>query len=131
MVQQQIFIGELEQEIQKLDPAAKRVSDMRVQAQSLEKRITVVEDILYRRDKNLDVLRELTSLLPADTFLTMYRNQDCSLQLRGNSPSTSSSDLIDKLEKSPFLKDVASAGRAFRDPQTGKEVFTYSAKCEK
>jgi Tfp pilus assembly protein PilN len=131
MAQQQIFIDSLDQEIKALEAPAKRVSESRMQVQNLEKRIGAVENILYRRDQNLEILRELTGLLPSDTFLTLYRNQDCTIQIRGNSPSSSSSDLIDKLEKSPLLRDVTSTQGTYRDPQSGKDVFTFSAKCEK
>jgi len=90
---------------------------------NLEKRIAAVEEVLYRRGQNLELLRRLTGLLPTDTFLTLYRNQDCTIQLRGNSPASSSSDLIGKLEKSPFLRDVTTTAGVYRDPQTGKDVF--------
>jgi hypothetical protein len=105
--------------------------DLRAQGQSLEKKVDAAEASLFRRDQNLELLRELTGLLPPDTILTFYRNQDCTIQLRGICPPSLSSDLIEKLEKSPFLKDVTSPAGRYRDPWTGKDVFTFSAKCEK
>jgi Tfp pilus assembly protein PilN len=131
MVQQQILIRNLDQEIKTLDAPANRVKDLRNKAMNLEKRIGSVEEVLYRRDQNLDLLRELTNLLPTDTFLTMYRNQDCTIQMRGNSPPTSTSDLMGKLEKSPLLRDISTSAGMYRDPQTGKDVFNFTAKCEK
>jgi Tfp pilus assembly protein PilN len=131
MVQQKILIRNLDQEIESLGAPANRVMQLRGQAQELDKRLNATESVLYRRDQNLEILRELTALLPTDTFLTLYRNQDCTIQLRGNSPSSSSSDLIGKLEQSPLLRDVTTTQGTFRDPQTGKDVFSLSAKCEK
>ncbi len=131
MVQQQILIRQLDQEIKTLDVPVNRVQELRTQVQNLEKRINSMEEVLNRRDQNLDVLRELTSLLPNDTYLTLYRNQDCNFSLNGQSPPTSSSDLIGKLEKSPLLKDVMTTTATFKNQQTGKDMFQLSAKCEK
>jgi hypothetical protein len=103
---------------------------IRGQTQNLENKMDAAEAPLFRRDQNLEILSELTGLLPPDTVLTFYGNRDCMIQLRGICPAALSSDLMEKLEKSPFLKDVTSAG-IFRDPQTGKDVFALSARCKK
>ena len=68
-------------------------------------------------------------MLPADSFSSFYRNQDGALTIQGNSGSPP--DLLPKLEKSAFLKDVTQSGAVFRDVQTGKDTFTFIAKCEK
>ncbi len=131
MVQQQILVRQLDQEIKTLDGPVNRVQELRTRMQNLEKRVKTVEEVLNRRDQNLAVLRELTNLLPTDTYLTMYRNQDCTFSLYGQSPPATSSDLIGKLENSPLLKDVAPTTATFKNPQTGKDMFQLSAKCEK
>jgi general secretion pathway protein L len=129
MVQDRILIRKLDQEIQLLRAPVERVQSFRNQADALEKRIKTVEDLLRARDMNLEILQELTTILPPDTFLSTYRNQDGTIQLAGSSGS--SSELIPKLEKSPLLKDVAQRGATFRDAQTGKDRFTFEAKLEK
>ncbi len=131
MVQQQSLIRQLDQELKTLEGPANRVRELRTRMQNLEKRIKSMEEVLNRRDQNLEVLRELTSLLPNDTYLTMYRNQDCNFSLNGQSPPSSSSDLIGKLEKSPLLKDVITTQATFKNQQTGKDNIQLSAKCEK
>jgi hypothetical protein len=103
--------------------------DVRAQAQSIEKKVDVAE--AFRRDQNLELLRELPGLLPPDTVLNLYRNLDCAITMQGQSPPSSLSDLISKLEKSPLLREVVTATATFKNIQTGKDVFTLSAKCEK
>ncbi len=131
MVQQQILIRELDKEIKALEGPVNRVRDLRTQAENAEKKARAVEEVLNRRDQNLELLRELTTLLPSDTYLTLYRNQDCNLSLNGQSPPTSSSDLIPKLENSPLIKDVITTTATFKNSQTGKDMFQLSAKCER
>ncbi len=129
MAQNRVLVRKLDQEIQSLKAPVERVQSFRSQADALEKRITSVEDILLRRDKNLEILRELTTVLPSDTYLSAYQYRDGTIQLVGY--SASSSDLIPKLEKSPLLKDVVPKGPIFKDPQKGKDRFTFEAKLER
>lgn len=131
MFQQKDLIGKLDQEIQALDASTNRVRKLRTEMVDLEKRVSSVEGILTKRDQNLEILRALTGLLPGDTYLTLFRNQDCTITMQGQSPPASSSDLISKIEQSPLLKDVVTTTATFKNMQTGKDIFTYSAKCEK
>jgi Tfp pilus assembly protein PilN len=129
MVQNRKLIRELDQEIQLLKAPVERVQSFQKQAEELEKSIKSVEEVLHKRDMNLEILQELTTILPPDTFLSTYSNRDGNIQLTG--ASGSSSDLIPKLEKSLLLKDVVPKGPMFKDGQTGKDRFTLEAKREK
>jgi Tfp pilus assembly protein PilN len=129
MIQERILIRKLDQEIQSLKGAVERVQALRTRAEGLEKQLGSIEGLLNRRDRNLEILQEMTALLPADTYLKIYRNSDCSVTINGD--STSPPDLIAKLEKSPLLRDVVQQGAVFRNPQSGKDTFTFLAKCEK
>ena len=129
IVQQRILIRRLDAENQALRPAVTRVQAVRTRVEELERQISFLEGLLSRRDLNLEILRELTGLLPADTYLQFYRNADCTLTLTGD--SSSPPDLIPKLEKSPYLRDVTVTGAVFKNVQTGKDRFNFSAKCER
>lgn len=129
MIQERILIRKLDQEIEALKQPVSRIQAVRAQADSLEKQIVFLEDIMSRRDMNLEILQELTGLLPQDTYLRFYRNTDCTLQLQGLSPS--STDLIQKLENSKLLKDVVQQSSVFKDALSGKDTFTFGAKCER
>lgn len=128
-VQNRMLVSKLEQEIKALNAPVKKVQTLQNEAQALEKKIEFVENLITAKDRNLEVLQELTTILPADTFLTSYSNRDGTIQLRGLSGS--SADLIPKLEKSSLLRDVNQKGGIFKDNQTGKDNFTFEAKLEK
>ena len=129
MAQDRMLIRKLDQEILSLKVPVARVQSYRSQEEALEKKVKSVEELLNNRDMNLEVLRELSTILPPDTFLNTYRNQDGTVQLSGL--SASASDLIPQLEKSPYLKDVVQKGNIYKDPQTGKERFSFEAKVER
>ncbi|HSW39440.1 MAG TPA: pilus assembly protein PilM [Acidobacteriota bacterium] len=128
MIQNRNLVGELEREIQSLSEPVKKVQDLQAEAGELETKVKLIEQLLHNDDRNLEVLQELTEILPADTFLRNYSNRDGTIQLMGLSGS--SSDLIPMLEQSSYLKDVVQRGTIARDAQTGRDRFQFEAKLE-
>jgi Tfp pilus assembly protein PilN len=106
----------------------KKVKDLKDQAEALEAKVKSFEDLIGKRDMNLEILQELTTILPTDTYLNTYVNRDGTIQLVG--VSGSSADLIQKLDKSPFLKDVVLRA-PLREQSKGKDLFNIEAKLEK
>ena len=129
IVQNRILLRNLDQQILSLKAPVEKAQARRNQADALEKRTRSIEDLLRSRDMNLEILRELTTILPPDTYLNTYSNRDGSIQIGGFSGSPY--DLMPKLEKSPLLKDVVQRGSILRDTQTGKDRFSFEMKLEK
>ena len=123
------MIRDLDKEIQSLKVPVEKAQSVRSEADALEQKIKSLENLLGKRDMNLEVLRELSTVLPADTYLSSYNYRSGTIQLGGLSGS--SSELIPKLEKSPLLKDVVQKSPFFKDAQTGKDRFSLEAKLEK
>jgi hypothetical protein len=90
--------------------------------ESLEARITSIEDILCKKDRNLEILNELTRILPWGACLNTYVNRDGTIQLVG---FDSSADVLWLLNKSPFFKDVVVTA------PSGHDLFKIEAKLEK
>ncbi len=128
-VQNRALASELDRQIQILKKPVERVQAYRTQSDVLNKKIKSMEELLGGRDMNLEILRELTTILPNDTYLQSYRCVDGLLTISGF--SSSASDLIPKLEKSPLLKDVVAKGVIYKDASVGKERFTFEARLEK
>jgi general secretion pathway protein L len=129
LIQERIVIRTLDAQIETLRPEVARVQRIQSQAQALEKRINFIEGFFRRKDMNLDILQELTNILPTDTFLNIYRNQDCSIQIAGSSASAEA--LIPALERSALIANVMQRGTTYKDPNTGKDRFNFEAKCER
>ncbi len=131
IIQERMLVAQLDQQIAVLSGPVKRVQAIRAESESLEKQIRYVEGVFKQRDLNLEVLRELTTILPPDTYLTVYNsnNRDGSITISGLSPSPP--DLILKLERSPYLMNVGLQGTVYRDAQSGKDRFTFTAKMER
>jgi Tfp pilus assembly protein PilN len=129
IVQDRKISRQLDKEIQSLKAPVERVQSLRNGAETMEKRIRSVEDLLRNRDMNLDILKELTAILPPDTYLNSYSNRDGIIQIGGLSGSAY--DLMPKLEKSPLLKDVVQRGSINKETQSGKDRFSFEMKLER
>lgn len=129
IIQQKLLIEKMDQEIAALKPRVERIQALRSQSEQIEKKVSSFESLLRDRDLNLEILQDMTAILPPDTYLNNYQNQDGSITLTGISPSAEA--LIPKLEASRFLKDVVQRGQVFKDAQSGKDHFTFAAKRER
>jgi Tfp pilus assembly protein PilN len=130
MIQEQILSRKLDKEIASLQADVDRVRSIKSQSEELEKRIQTLEDVLGKRNKNLEVLQELTSIIPPETYLSAYSmNRDGAINISGIGPAPEA--LISQLESSPLLKDVKQKGTSYVDPSTGKIRFTFEFKLEK
>jgi hypothetical protein len=98
------------------------------QAETLEAKIKSLENILCNKDMNLDILQELTLILPIDTYLINYANRNGTIQLVGVSGCVS--DLIQILDKSPFFKDVVFKAPSRPRPEGG-DLFNIEAKLKR
>ncbi len=128
-IQERILMRRLDQESQNLRPRVARIQSIVNESESLEKQISYLEGLVRKRDMNLEILRELTTILPTDTFLNVYINKEGVIQISGSSGNAP--DLIPKLEKSPLLMNVIQQGTIFKDAQTGKDRFNFQAKLER
>jgi len=129
VVQNRALARSLDQQIQSMKNPVDRVQSYRTRSEALNKKVKALEELLDGRDMNLEILRELTTVLPTDSYLQSYRCTDGVITISGF--SSSASDLIPKLEKSALLKDVAARGVIYKDASVGKERFTFEARLEK
>jgi Tfp pilus assembly protein PilN len=129
MIQNRMLLRELNEKINSIKGQVARAQSTRKQAEIMEKTVLSVEDLLRKRDMNLEILQELTTILPPDTYLNNYSNKDGVIQIGGL--SSSPYDLMPKLEKSPLLKDVVARGTFPKDNTTGKDRFSFEMKMER
>ena len=127
-VQDRQLLRELDKEISSLKTSVTKVQALRQQTEDLEKEIHAIENLFRKKDVNLEVFQELTTILPEDTYLNNYSYRDGIIQIAGLSDSAT--DLIPILENSSLLHNVEQRGGIFRDAQTGKDRFSINAELE-
>lgn len=119
------------EEVRRLDGQIARVAPRAREAMAASRAAgeagALVEALQERKAQAglLATWRELTRLLPTDTFVLDMQVNDREVGLTGYSSSASS--LIQRLEQSTLLTDVALTGAVVFDAQEGKERFTLRA----
>lgn len=126
--QEQVYLRGLEQEIAALRPQVEEVDAIRKESQILEDKINYLRQLLCATDHNLELMSEMTTSVPDDTYLLYLSNRDGEIMLQGLSQSASA--LLPLLSKSKYLKGVEPQAPFTRDPVSGKERFQLKARME-
>lgn len=126
--QERIFLTQLEDEIASLKPQVEEVDAIRKETQAVEEKIKYVQSLFCASDQNLELLAEMTSTIPDDTYLFYYSNRDGDIMFQGISQSASA--LLPMLSKSRHMKNLEPQSSFTRDPVSGKERFSMKARVE-
>jgi general secretion pathway protein L len=116
----------LESEIQKIAPQVKQVADQEAELNDLSTRLRAFTAALQTRDRNLEVLRELSRILPPTAFLSNYSYQDGSITVAGF--ASSASEIQSLLESSSMFKNAEFTNSVTRD--SDKDRFTVKLAFE-
>jgi general secretion pathway protein L len=74
------------------------------------------------------MLKELTTILPKSAWLTRVRLTDTAVEIEGY--AASATELLPKLEESPFFKKVEFASPTFRDARLNSDRFVIKMEIE-
>jgi Tfp pilus assembly protein PilN len=127
-IQNRKLIQAQELEISSRKPSVAKVQAFQKQAEEVGQEIHFMENLFRKKDRNLEVLQDLTTILPDDTYLFSYSYKNGDITINGFSDSAL--DQISSLENSPLLRDVEQSGNITKDARTGKDRFSITAKLE-
>ena len=106
---------------QSTDELSRQVEDQRA-------RLDFIRANVSGRTSQLELLRELTDIIPEDTYLTDYNFREGRLEISGLSPSASK--LIPLLEASPYFEEASFASAIISQGQE-LERFKIRLKIER
>lgn len=119
------YLLELEAEVAEQSKAANEVQTLKQNADALLREA----DFLLRKKTTepviVEILNELTTRLPDNTWLEHFDYRNPKLQIHGQSPSASA--LIAILEDSPTFKDISFVSQVSQDRLSGLERFQITA----
>ena len=121
-------LASITQQINIKKKEALQVEDLRKEVDSLKGEMSTINNFKKDNPLMLNLLKELTVILPKTTWLTRVRMTDTTVQIEGYSDSATS--LLPKLEASPYLKKVEFASPTFRDRRMNADRFNISMEIE-
>jgi Tfp pilus assembly protein PilN len=125
--QQTLYAQQLDQEGRRLAVDVKSVADQENQLNRISERLKTLDGLTRGRDANLEALRELSRVLPTNTWLVTFAVQDNVMQIAGFSESAAAIQKL--LEDSPIFRDVQFTTSIVRDA-VGKDRFNLRASIE-
>ena len=126
IVMDRSLLAELQAQVKAATKTAQEVQDLRETAEKL----TNENDFLLRKKREepvlVDVLDELTKVIPDQTSLNGLQYRDRKVVIQGQSQTASS--LIERMEASPYFKKTSFVSPVTKDVSTGQERFQIASE---
>jgi general secretion pathway protein L len=106
----------------------RKIETLRNSLEGIEKEIAGIETFKSSRVMTLDLLREMTAVLPKDTWLSRLRITDATVEIEGY--AASATEILPKLEASGHFKRVEFAASTSRDTRLNADRFTIKMEIE-
>ncbi len=118
--------SQYQNKIEQISPQIAEIKELRSQFQIIRKRADLANKLNANNIRLIELLEELTRLIPDDTSLARLSLQDNSVRIQGF--SLSASKLIAILDASTIFNNVEFAAPVTKNNETGKENFTIEIK---
>jgi Tfp pilus assembly protein PilN len=106
----------------------KKVQALKKEVDSMDKEIVTITDFKENRPMALNVLKELTSILPKNAWLSRVRITQTNVELEGY--ASSATGLLPKIEASQYFKKAEFASPTFRDTRMNADRFNIKTELE-
>ncbi|WP_420265069.1 PilN domain-containing protein [Candidatus Magnetominusculus dajiuhuensis] len=118
-------VADIDKQIKALKPEFERLTALQKDTKKIDSDLSVLNSMMAKRVLMMDLIRELTVMLPQDTWLARLVATEKDINLEGYAVNASA--LIGMLENSKFFKDAGTTSTTFKDARMGKERFQIKA----
>ena len=121
IVIEQKNIEQIDARISSLKPEMKKIEALKKEIETISSDIKTINNFKKHSILTIDVLKEITTILPAKAWLTRARVTENSVEIEGYAASATA--IIPKLENSKYFQKAEFASPTFRDPRQNNERF--------
>jgi Tfp pilus assembly protein PilN len=121
-------LEEMDQQINLRKEDVKKVEALKKDIETLNEEISTIRDFKGKGPMALDLIRELTTILPKTTWLTRIRITDTTVNIEGYADSATG--LLSKLEASKYFRKAEFASPTFRDVRQNADRFIIKMEIE-
>ncbi len=114
-------IREIDRQISLRLDDVRKVEALKKEIETLEGEIEAIETFKSKKPATLSILREMTLILPKNTWLSRLRIADPVADIEGY--ASSATELLPKLESSRYIRKVEFASPTFRDARMNADRF--------
>lgn len=123
---QETYLDELRASVDEARTRAMSSAEIQQRIDTLRKDLTLLAGARSGAGSAVELIEELTRLLPDDTWLNRLEIRDGEVHFQGFSQAASA--LVGKVEASELFRDARFGSPITRDVRTGRERFHVSAK---
>ncbi|HMK50373.1 MAG TPA: PilN domain-containing protein [Thermodesulfovibrionales bacterium] len=121
-------LQEIDHQISIRKDEIKKVEALKKEIDAIQADISTINDFKHGRPMALNILKELTTILPKSTWLSRLRITETTVELEGY--AASASGLLSKLEASSYFKKAEFASPTFRDVRMNSDRFNIKMEIE-
>ncbi|HET6516496.1 MAG TPA: PilN domain-containing protein [Thermodesulfovibrionales bacterium] len=121
-------LEDIDRQISMKKDEARKVENLKKEIDALNTDISTIAAFKESRPMALNILKELTTVLPKTSWLTRVRITETNVEIEGYAGSAT--ELLPKLEASPFFKKAEFASPTFRDARMNSDRFIIKMEIE-
>jgi general secretion pathway protein L len=121
-------IAEIERQLDLYKEDVRKADAIKREVEAIETDIASIYRFKEQRPVYLEILREMTAIMPKNTWLSRARITDDSMDIEGY--SATATEILPLLEASPYFKKVEFASPTFRDARLNSDRFTIRMELE-
>ncbi len=121
-------LQEIDRQIMLRKDEVKKVEALKKETETLNNEIATITNFKEKRPMALNIIKELTTILPKNAWLSRARITETTVELEGY--ASSATGLLSKLEASPYLRKVEFASPTFRDTRINADRFSIKMEIE-
>ncbi len=118
----------INREIEAREDEVKKIDVLQKNVENIEKEILSIRTFKTSRPMMLNILKEMTSILPRSTWLSRIRIADTTIEIEGY--AASATEIVPKLEASPYFKKVEFSSPTSRDLRMNADRFAIKMEME-
>ena len=128
LIKDEILLHKIQKETQRLKPAIESITQKDEEIKRLGREISFLSGLNEQKGTILQVLDELSNVVPNSAYLSTLRYQNGAVELQGSAEKAS--DLVPLLERSALFKNVGFNAPSNRG-QDNRETFSLKAEAER
>lgn len=118
----------IEEQIAQKKAEARKVELLKKEVDDLRDEITSINNLKEGRTSSLSILKEMTLILPKNTWLTRLRVTETNVDIEGYAGSAT--ELLPKLEASRYFRKAEFSSPTFRDARMNADRFIIKMEIE-
>jgi Tfp pilus assembly protein PilN len=121
-------LNEIDHQIKLRKEDVMKVETLKKDIEAVSKEVSTINNFKGQRQTVLNMLKELTTILPKNIWLTRVRITEAAVNIEGYAASTTG--LLSKLEASKYFRKVEFASPTFRDSKMNADRFNIKLEVE-